>query len=317
MFGMAASGPSVSDIKVLFARSGDRCAFPKCGATLADGGTVLGEICHIKGAKPGAARYDPDQSPEQRHTTENLILLCPTHHTVIDADEEAYTVGRIKKMKVDHEARVTTLPDQEAERTAPLFIAETVSTVGQSGGIAANTIHNVNLSTAPGGLESRRIQAVEKLWNLVRRLENEFSDVLLIDTILVPAEINGYFERRERPDIFAGVQRYANPLAVSDIYNSLGVSEAQTERPFVSSRLWAIVHVLITLHARSAMMLTVSFKEQRYNNWRDDEPLDHLLRGVLPGATVDAAKRPEFGGLKRLVDALEGEFLREAGFTRK
>jgi hypothetical protein len=89
---LASSGPRVSDIKVLFARSGNRCAFPKCAAALSDGDTALGEMCHIKGAKPAAARYDPNQTPEERHSAENLILLCPNHHTVVDADERPRTM---------------------------------------------------------------------------------------------------------------------------------------------------------------------------------------------------------------------------------
>ncbi len=46
---MGASGPSISDIKLLFARSGNRCAFPKCRAPMAvNEKTLTGEVCHIK-----------------------------------------------------------------------------------------------------------------------------------------------------------------------------------------------------------------------------------------------------------------------------
>ena len=58
---MAASGPSITAIKLLFARSGNRCAFPKCHAPMALDETLTGEVCHIKGARPGSARYDPGQ----------------------------------------------------------------------------------------------------------------------------------------------------------------------------------------------------------------------------------------------------------------
>jgi hypothetical protein len=39
-----ASGPSITDIKMLFARSGDRCAFPKCTARMALDETLTGEV---------------------------------------------------------------------------------------------------------------------------------------------------------------------------------------------------------------------------------------------------------------------------------
>jgi hypothetical protein len=54
------------------------------------GGTVVGEICHIKGARPGAPRYDDQQAAADRHGYDNLSLLRSKHHTVIDDDEEAY-----------------------------------------------------------------------------------------------------------------------------------------------------------------------------------------------------------------------------------
>lgn len=49
---MAASGPGITDIKLLFARSGNRCAFPKCRAPMAVNESLTGEVCHIKGARP-------------------------------------------------------------------------------------------------------------------------------------------------------------------------------------------------------------------------------------------------------------------------
>jgi hypothetical protein len=83
--------PTDATIKRLFARSGNRCAFPKCPVEI--------EMCHIKAARPGGPRYDPLQSAAERHGYDNLILLCGTHHSVIDDDEEVYTVERLIKMK--------------------------------------------------------------------------------------------------------------------------------------------------------------------------------------------------------------------------
>lgn len=137
---MASTGPGITDIKVLFARSGNRCAFPKCDAAIVDAETLLGEVAHIKGAKPGSPRYDPAQSPEERHGYDNLILLCPNHHTVVDSDEEAYTVDRLQRMKGAHEASSHPLSDTDATRAAPLFIDNSIVSVGQSGGVTAGTV---------------------------------------------------------------------------------------------------------------------------------------------------------------------------------
>jgi hypothetical protein len=133
--------PSDTTIKRLFARSGNRCAFPKCAVEIVQGDTLVGEICHIKAARPGGPRYDPNQSAAGRHGYDNLILLCGTHHTVIDDDEEAYTVDRLIKMKTDHEQSATPIPDDRTTSGTQLLIDQSVSAINQSGGIAARTVN--------------------------------------------------------------------------------------------------------------------------------------------------------------------------------
>ena len=130
---MAASGPGITDIKRLFARSSNRCAFPKCRAPMAvNDDTLTGEVCHIKGARPGSARYEVGQTDVESHAYANLLLMCPTHHTVIDDDEEAYTVERLRKIKATHEAQSAPIPDAEAAAVAEKFV-QSVTNIGQSG----------------------------------------------------------------------------------------------------------------------------------------------------------------------------------------
>ena len=95
------TSPRQPTVKRLFALSGNRCAFPDCPTRLVDQdtGTILGEICHIKGEKPTAARYDPDQDNEARHGFDNLILMCRNHHKIIDDNPEKYTVADLVEMK--------------------------------------------------------------------------------------------------------------------------------------------------------------------------------------------------------------------------
>jgi hypothetical protein len=135
------SEPSLPTKKRLFALSSNRCAFPRCTATLIEGSTVVGKICHIKGARLGSARYDAQQSAAERHGFDNLILMCGRHHDVIDADEEAYTVDRLLKMKAEHESKATPVADDFAERAAHLLIDQSVLSVNQSGGITAYKIY--------------------------------------------------------------------------------------------------------------------------------------------------------------------------------
>lgn len=109
-------------IKILWSASGGRCAFPGCWERLcyheaADAAPyTLGEMAHICGDKPGANRHNASQSDTDRDDYQNLILLCPTHHSLIDRkeNETVYTVAALHAIKDEHEARVLKRLDQEA-----------------------------------------------------------------------------------------------------------------------------------------------------------------------------------------------------------
>lgn len=134
-----------TDRKKLWARSGNVCSFPGCPNVLAQPGApgILGQEAHIKGDKPGSPRYDIRQTPEERDSYANRILLCPNHHTEIDrVNAEKYSVEDLLKMKSDHEAQVDRnwnypalmedlrrvvrryAPDEETEELQPKDIIE-------------------------------------------------------------------------------------------------------------------------------------------------------------------------------------------------
>jgi hypothetical protein len=145
------SGPTLAVVKRLFAHSGNHCAFPKCTTPLVQNSIIVGEICHIKAAKPNGPRYDLNQTPEERHSYENLILLCATHHKVIDDDAESYTVERLTRLKEEHVARSIVASEEEAEMGARILIAHSVASIGQSGGITAHVVHQVFNMHSPAG----------------------------------------------------------------------------------------------------------------------------------------------------------------------
>lgn len=94
-------------IKSLYAHSGNRCAFPGCNQELVCGEDVnISEICHIYGLNPNSARYVEGFDEGYLNSERNLILLCPTHHTLIDSkgNEERFPVQVLLDMKSAHES---------------------------------------------------------------------------------------------------------------------------------------------------------------------------------------------------------------------
>lgn len=96
---------NIKDVKFLWGRSGNRCAFPKCRIELATYGesNVIGEIAHIIAKNPKGPRGNDSLSLEKRDEYANLILLCPTHHTLIDNDPNQWTAKKLFNIKNEHE----------------------------------------------------------------------------------------------------------------------------------------------------------------------------------------------------------------------
>ena len=91
-----------SQQKLLWGKSASRCSI--CREVLhrpdKEGNDFLiGEMAHVEGENPGSARYNPYMTDEERSSYENLILLCPTHHEIIDKDVQQYTAAKLKQIK--------------------------------------------------------------------------------------------------------------------------------------------------------------------------------------------------------------------------
>jgi tetratricopeptide (TPR) repeat protein len=65
----------------------------------------IGRKAHIEAESKAGPRYNDKQTPKQRNSFENLMLMCPTHHTIIDNDPKTYTVEALKEMKRKHEEK--------------------------------------------------------------------------------------------------------------------------------------------------------------------------------------------------------------------
>ncbi len=96
----------------LWAMSGHFCSFPNCANTLTedandkDGISTVGDVCHINAVSPTGPRPFPQGSSDDPNAFENLILLCPTHHRVVDRQESKYPAEMLRKWKSDREIEI-------------------------------------------------------------------------------------------------------------------------------------------------------------------------------------------------------------------
>ncbi len=90
-------------MRVLFAKSGNQCAFPGCTQPLInDRNKFIAQVCHIEAASEGGERYNPEGNDEHRRSYDNLLILCYPHHIETN-DVEEYPVERLLNIKREHE----------------------------------------------------------------------------------------------------------------------------------------------------------------------------------------------------------------------
>lgn len=109
-------------IKLLWSNAAGRCSFPGCDKRLSVveqasdiAPYTLGEMAHIKGKNPGSNRYDANQTNDERDSYQNLILLCPNHHTEIDKPENEvrFPTEWLLNAKAAHEQWIISSLDRE------------------------------------------------------------------------------------------------------------------------------------------------------------------------------------------------------------
>ncbi|WP_395013551.1 HNH endonuclease [Robinsoniella peoriensis] len=111
--------------RLLYANSGNVCAMYGCSNPLIYANTSnISEVCHIEAVNDDGARYSDQLTDEYVNSDENLVLLCPTCHTIVDnkLNEIRYTVSYLKEMKKYHEQQVQEVLMSKAAIEPPILI---------------------------------------------------------------------------------------------------------------------------------------------------------------------------------------------------
>ena len=101
---------SEANIRILWGRAAGRCSNPRCRDDLtillvdSAGAYHIGEMAHIIAKRPSGPR---GQNSGGSDNYDNLILLCPTCHTMIDkAPTGEYPENVLKQWKKEHEDQI-------------------------------------------------------------------------------------------------------------------------------------------------------------------------------------------------------------------
>ena len=154
-----------SDMKLLYAKSGGRCALCKdlIVSSKSDGaGFHVSEIAHIRGKGTKSLRHDPNMSRTDMDDISNLIILCSKCHTEIDKNDIDYSVEKLHRLKEEHEEWVRTQLGREAsEYLDDGFQVDLVDCVHieESGSL----IHHIELNLSNKTVTTLRIASISIL----------------------------------------------------------------------------------------------------------------------------------------------------------
>lgn len=109
---MSVTGISTNNKYLLWVLSAGRCQYRGCNKSLRE--DILTKknfnqsyIAHIVADQPGGPRGDSTRSPQLADDITNLILLCDSHHRLVDKVEvAAHPESLLLEMKKEHEDRI-------------------------------------------------------------------------------------------------------------------------------------------------------------------------------------------------------------------
>lgn len=109
--------PSDTTKLLLCANTAGRCEFEGCNKFLFKDGITMHtfnntNVAHIIASSPNGPRGDEELSYELSDKIDNLMLLCPDHHKLIDDKPDEFGVERLRQMKAAHEEKVKKLCEQ-------------------------------------------------------------------------------------------------------------------------------------------------------------------------------------------------------------
>src|SRR5580704_14691680 len=112
----------------LFAASGGFCQRPECNTALfvdtESKNIHIAEMAHVFAANDRGPRANAELSAADRGAFENLILLCPKCHAIVDKASDDFPDAKLREWKRGHAERIAAVfrivqhPDRATARKA-------------------------------------------------------------------------------------------------------------------------------------------------------------------------------------------------------
>jgi hypothetical protein len=269
----------LKDVKLLWGRSANRCAICKQELSHdpahATSAIPLGEQAHIVAEEPNGPRGKSILTIEERNAYSNLVLLCPTDHTLIDKVEADFPIEKLHQLKSEHELWVreklsTEQPEDQLDRLIYSHLIDQV----------------VRIADFPNwnAWVSRAVEPTPRFPKSI--IDNAFELSKTIDGAVWPGTL---------PDLEASLIVFSRCLLVTVNIFSEHISEKEEPDNLIGDKFYRIREWNVDLYNKLL---------DKYNCWT--ATLDNLLRESTRAANWIAANVRRH--LNPMFFALEGKF---------
>jgi hypothetical protein len=258
----------------LMLRAGTRCSNPSCRkATTGPSDTnvsqvsIIGAAAHITAAAPNGPRWDGTLTSAERASYDNGIWACANHATLIDTDENRYSVDLLRQWKARAEllARIDLETDTDSET---LFAHRVTSHTDHFREAVGNFTDDIGLRTLVG--QTKR-QLIVRLLREIALNAIEHAKVLSFELSSTAHSISVSFQGPSFSweDLRAANPRGGGALSLEDLEELSAGDLAYVHQFSGAINTWTIVNVVRDLTAAADAPCTATIRDIR----EDDPPL--------------------------------------------
>ena len=205
---MGRKKPTQKTIRLLYAHSGNQCAFPDCTQPIFnDDNLYVADLCHIEAANEKGARFNSNQTDDERCSAENLLFLCGRHHKEIDHSNK-YDVFALQDIKKTHEAKFL---EKNIVATKQM-LQQIDADIKDYWDRLKSKEYDFQEYKIVKDLELKELELFKEIKSIIQNIQKYCDTIAQSDSGLHEEFLMFCQENEVNTDIFASIPYYKNPL---------------------------------------------------------------------------------------------------------
>jgi hypothetical protein len=171
------------------------------------------------------------------------------------------------------------------------------------------------LSTNHSAMHPHIIEAIKFLWSEILTIREHYNSAILFDAMITSEERQNSFKQDTHSS--SNILEIVNDFRTETYQNNFITkdnAEIDKCRLFCGDRVWFIFFTYRALLLRSGLLISWSFRDKKYHDWKQDSIIEQLLSEVIGKEKFAALQKETFGGLTQASSYIESEFLKEAAY---